>query len=237
MRRSRVPVAGTACALLGLVGMLAVSLGWWDRIPEAVVTREASARRAATEVPRWVVAAAVPLLHLTVTSLVTTLVTVAGPGERAVAPAARTTGLNVLLVLLSAVFPGVHAVVTALAAGADLPVAPTAVALCGAVLLGVGAAMPAIARRATPSVPAGTTGGPLLEKAVTAWHASHSLGGAVMAGAGFLLVLSAPLYAFLLPDGALAFAIAATTVTAAVLTPFAAMTARTLASTRRGASH
>ncbi|MBB6174052.1 hypothetical protein HNR23_004112 [Nocardiopsis mwathae] len=138
---------GVICSMVCLIAMLGVSLLAWDALPALSTTREATEHRAATEVPRWVIATSFPA----VTVLLTVLIVAHRPIDRAFAKAVervlplpaedeatKTSNLNVVLAVLAPFLLALHCVILAVETGRDFPVLPVVLALVAALLVALG---------------------------------------------------------------------------------------------------
>ncbi|QBI55199.1 hypothetical protein [Streptomonospora litoralis] len=207
--RAAPPWAGIAVAAVSMAAMAAADAALWDRIPEAVTTRESTVHRSAVRVPREVVAAAFPAALALVAALLAMSARVDAVLQRrlhttpfagaAPPPRTRTAGANTVLGLLGPFMALLHVGMLMHFAGYAVPVERGAAVAVGVLLVGVGVLVPRLG-------PPGEPVDPALKRLAAAWHrvqrpggfATAALGAGTAAGALVLPPLAVALTAALL---------------------------------------
>ncbi|MEU4836192.1 hypothetical protein [Streptosporangium sp. NPDC023615] len=213
---ARPPWAGITVSALSLLAMVAIAWAVWDSLPEFVTTREATATRSGIEVPRLVLAAALPAT-LVVIGVVMTGSTLLGSRLRhrldpmlVATPSAQTRSMNVLFVVLPLLLLVLQAGLLLRTAGREFPMEQAVAVAFGVLLIGLGNILPKIA----PSRIPGGGGGRL----VLAWQRSQRAGGTAMVVLGIACAVTAFFFPPILVAVVSAFLIAAVYLLMVVLT-------------------
>lgn len=198
-----VPWAGIVVAVLSLAAMAVAGWLLWDRLPELVTTREATAERDGTRVPRSVIVAALPAMLVFIGAVMAVSSVLGGRAQRrfdlgtTTAPASRTKAMNALFVLLSPFLAILHVGILLRMADEPFPMERVIAVALGVLLVGLGNVLPKIG-------PARTSGHPERARIVLAWQRTQRPGGIAMMLVGALGIAAA----FLLPPVAVAMTMA-----------------------------
>ncbi|MER6943744.1 hypothetical protein ABT294_06940 [Nonomuraea sp. NPDC000554] len=212
----RPPWAGIVVSVLCTIAMIAIAWAVWDSLPEIVTTRKATATRPGLDMPRLVVAGALPV------TLVIIGAAVAGESVLlrrlrhrinpllVASPRSRARSVNLLFVMLPLLFVVLQTGILLRTAGYDVPLEKAVAVGLGVLLIAVGNLLPKI----SPSrIPAGAAG-----HLVLAWQRSQRAGGLVMMLLGGACAVGAFFFPPLIVAVASAFAVTATYLLMALLT-------------------
>ncbi|MEU8360294.1 hypothetical protein AB0C27_30200 [Nonomuraea sp. NPDC048882] len=155
----RVPWAGVVVTVVSLIAMVAIAWALWDSLPELVTTQEARGRRGRIQVPRIVLAAALPAAVVALAVIMALASVVAGrlrawlPPALVSSPRAQAASTNAVFVLLPPFITVLHTGLLLETAGHHVPLPQVVTAAFGLVIAGLGGVLPRL--RPTRPDPAG----------------------------------------------------------------------------------
>ncbi|MEU0565466.1 hypothetical protein ABZ297_08760 [Nonomuraea sp. NPDC005983] len=209
----RPPWAGIVVSVLCTIVMIAIAWAVWDSLPEIVTTRKATATRPGLGMPRFVVAAALPVTLIIIGAVVAGERVISGRLRHQIlvaSPRSRARSMNVLFVMLPLLFVVLQAGILLRTAGYDVPLEKAVAVALGVLLIAVGNLLPKI----SPSrIPAGAAGHLML-----AWQRSQRAGGLLMMLLGVACAVGAFFFSPMIVAVASAFAVAAVYLLMALLT-------------------
>ncbi|TYB52994.1 hypothetical protein FXF51_50365 [Nonomuraea sp. PA05] len=145
-RTSGVPWVGVLVTVLSVLAMAAISRAVYGSLPELVTTRQPRPGQAGVQVPRIVLATAIPVTVVLLGTLMAGLTVAAHRLRRLVPPAllspSRSTSL--ILVVLPPFFVVVHGGLLLRTAGHDFPLEVSVTVALGLLIAGLGKARPLI---------------------------------------------------------------------------------------------
>ncbi|MFC5816109.1 hypothetical protein [Nonomuraea harbinensis] len=175
---ARMPWPGIVASAAGFLAMVAIAYVMWDHLPEYVATREATATRPGVDVPRIVIAGALPAVLLLIGAVMTVSTIIGGRLRHFVdptlvaSPSSQTRTMNVLFSVLPLLLVTLQAGLLSRAARYDFPLEQAVGVAFGILLIGLGNVLPKIS---PARVASGVTG-----RWALAWQRSQRTGGVAL---------------------------------------------------------